>query len=398
MIDDPILVNEWHVVARSRDVGAGQVRPVRLLGRDIVLWREQERGATGFVAEAKPAAAHAWLDLCLHRGAKLSGGRVVSAEDREREQQADAARQSAAWSDAPKRVYSPQEIGASPAQGTGMQETARATQQSDIAQKKTAITDCLACPYHGWEYDTSGNCVRIPQAPGQPPPEKAQATVFHAQDKYGFVWVCLGEPRADIPEFPEWTDTTYRKVEAGPYVFRAQGPRIVENFLDVGHFPFVHAGLLGDAKHAEVGDYEVTTTDAGLEAKDIAGFQPDPDGTGWGGEVTYLYRVLRPLTAYFVKTQRGGKKFAMINFVTPVTESESTCWALMAINYGPETTDEQLREFQDKITAQDIPIVESQRPELLPLDLQAELHLKSDRAAIAYRQWLKKLGLKYGTA
>ena len=61
-------------------------------------------------------------------------------------------------------------------------------------------------------------------------------------------------------------------------------------------------------------------------------------------------------------------------------------------------TDFALREFQDKVAGQDTPIVESQRPELLPLDLQTELHLKSDRTAIAYRQWLKKIGLKYGTA
>ena len=111
-----------------------------------------------------------------------------------------------------------------------------------------------------------------------------------------------------------------------------------------------------------------------------------------------MYRVLRPLTAYFVKSQADGKKFAMINFVTPVDEGESTSWAMMAINYAKESSDQQLRDFQDKITAQDIPIVQSQRPELLPLDLQAELHLKSDRAAIAYRQWLKKIGMNYGTA
>ena len=37
-------------------------------------------------------------------------------------------------------------------------------------------------------------------------------------------------------------------------------------------------------------------------------------------------------------------------------------------------------------------------PKMLPLDLQAELHLRSDRTAIAYRQWLRRLGLKYGTA
>ncbi len=39
-----------------------------------------------------------------------------------------------------------------------------------------------------------------------------------------------------------------------------------------------------------------------------------------------------------------------------------------------------------------------QRPERLPLNLQAELHLRSDRMAIAYRKWLNELGLSFGTA
>jgi len=81
-----------------------------------------------------------------------------------------------------------------------------------------------------------------------------------------------------------------------------------------------------------------------------------------------------------------------------VDERESVAWLIMALNYASQTSDEQLRSFQDVISRQDIPIVESQRPELLPLDLQAELHLRSDRTAVAYRQWLKKIGLKYGTA
>ena len=63
MIDDPVLVNDWHVVARSSDAAAGNVRAVRLLGQDIVLWRSNQ-------------GLCAWQDLCLHRGAKLSGGRI----------------------------------------------------------------------------------------------------------------------------------------------------------------------------------------------------------------------------------------------------------------------------------------------------------------------------------
>lgn len=197
--------------------------------------------------------------------------------------------------------------------------------------------------------------------------------------------------------FVEWEDLSFRKVHAGPYLFRAHGPRVIENFLDVGHFPFVHAGLLGDPGHTEVGDYEVEATADGIVARDIGVWQPDPDGTGQSAEVKYSYRVLRPLTAYFLKTHRE-RKFSIINCVTPVDERESVSWLIMALNYSSDTSDQQLRSFQDAVSGQDIPVVESQRPELLPLDLQAELHLRSDRTAIAYRQWLTKIGLKYGTA
>jgi phenylpropionate dioxygenase-like ring-hydroxylating dioxygenase large terminal subunit len=255
----------------------------------------------------------------------------------------------------------------------------------------------LVCPYHGWNYDASGRCVRIPAHPLQPPPTRARATAYSVSETYGLIWVCLGTPTREVPLFPEWDDASFRKVGAGPYLFKAHGPRVIENFLDVGHFPFVHAGLLGDPSHTEVGDYEVETTLDGIVARDIGAWQPDPDGTGQSAEVKYTYRVLRPLTAYFLKSHQS-ERFSIFTCVTPVGERESLAWMIMALNYAPETSGEQLRTFQDVVSRQDIPIVESQRPELLPLDLQAELHLRSDRTAIAYRQWLAKIGLKYGTA
>ncbi len=322
MIDDPVLLNDWHVVAQASDVATGTVRPARLLGRDLVLWRSNQY-------------LRAWQDLCVHRGSRLSGGRM---ED-----------------------------------------------------------DCLVCPYHGWNYDATGRCVRIPAHPSQPPPMRARVTAYHVKERYGLVWACLGSPAKDVPVFTEWDDDSYRKVLAGPYLFKAQGPRVVENFLDVGHFPFVHAGFLGDPGHTEVGDYEVVSTPDGIEARDIAVWQPDPDGTGQSAEVKYTYRVLRPLTAYFLKSH-GDQRFSIFSCATPVDERESVAWMIMALNYASDTSDEQLRNFQDVVASQDIPIVESQRPELLPLDLQAELHLRSDRTAVAYRQWLTKIGLKYGTA
>ena len=317
---DPVLFNDWHVVAYASDLKEGKPMAVCLLEEDIVLWRVGD-------------TIHAWRDLCLHRGTRLSLGKIEN--------------------------------------------------------------ECLICPYHGWTYNEEGQCIRFPAHPQQVPPAKAHAQVYGAQQRYGWIWVTLGKPEHDPPAMPEWDDTSFRKVDCGPYGIRANGPRVIENFLDVTHFPFVHQGFLGDPAYPEVNDYDVETTADGVTARDISVWQPDPDGTGQGAYVNYTYKVLRPLTAYFIKNTGG--RFAIFFTVTPVQEGYSQAWMYVAMDYS-ELPDEQVRLFQDEIFKQDLPIVESQRPELLPLDLQAEIHLRSDRTAIAYRKWLKELGLTFGTA
>jgi phenylpropionate dioxygenase-like ring-hydroxylating dioxygenase large terminal subunit len=321
VLDDRVLLDDWHVVAHAPDLPEGRPVGARLLAEDLVLWRVGDR-------------VHAWRDLCVHRGARLTLGSVDG--------------------------------------------------------------DRLTCRYHGWTYDEEGRCVRFPAHPDQRPPPTARATVYRAVQRYGWVWVSLGSPPHDVARFPEWADPSFRKVRCGPYAVDASGPRVVENFLDVTHFPFVHRGLLGDPAHPEISDYAATIGPDGITARDISVWQPDPDGTGRGAQVTYTYRVPRPLTATFVKTS-GGPRFAMYFTVTPVAERRSIAWLYVAMDYG-DLSDEQVRRFQDDIIEQDIPVVESQRPELLPLDLQAELHLRSDRTAIAYRRWLAQLGVRVGTS
>jgi phenylpropionate dioxygenase-like ring-hydroxylating dioxygenase large terminal subunit len=321
MLNDSVLLNDWHVVAYAPTIQEGKPVGVRLLDEDIVLWRVGEK-------------IYAWRDLCVHRGTRLSLGKVEN--------------------------------------------------------------QTLICPYHGWVYNEEGQCIRFPAHPQQKPPTTARVKVYHVQEKYNWVWVTLGNAAHDIPPFAEWGNTAFHIVHCGPYPLEASGPRAIENFLDVTHFPFVHQGLLGDPAHAELNDYEVQITPDGVTAKDISIWQPDPDGSGQGARVTYTYKVLRPLTAYFIKTS-SGPSFAMYFTITPVAERKSIAWAYVAMDYG-EGTDEQVRQFEDELMVQDARIVESQRPELLPLDLQAELHLRSDRTAIAYRKWLRELGLSFGIA
>ncbi len=257
--------------------------------------------------------------------------------------------------------------------------------------------DNLVCGYHGWRYGDDGQCVMFPAHPDQKPPPSAHIKTYACLEKYGLVWASLGDPKRSVPEFREWEDSSFRKVFGGPYVYNASATRAVENFLDIAHFPFVHAGLLGDEAHAKIGDYQVRSDSSGIEATGVRVWQPDPDGTGVGKEVVYTYRVLRPFTAYLLKETGQGAMAIQLN-VTPVDEMRSIGWMWMAINYAHDEPIEDLAAFQDKIVSQDIPVVESQRPELLPLDLQAELHLRSDRLAVAYRKWLGELGLTFGTA
>ncbi|MBI3859332.1 MAG: aromatic ring-hydroxylating dioxygenase subunit alpha [Thaumarchaeota archaeon] len=255
----------------------------------------------------------------------------------------------------------------------------------------------VTCGYHGWAYDEGGQCVRFPSHPGQTPPPTAHVKTYATREGYGHVWASLGAPAADLPLFREWDDPSFRKILCGPYHYKASATRAVENFLDVAHFPFVHAGLLGDEAHPEIEEYEVDSRPDGIEAKNVIVWQPDPDGTGKGKSVNYTYRVVRPFTAYFVKRTDEGDFAIQLN-VTPVDETSCIGWMCIALNYSEETPDAELRAYQDKITGQDVPVVESQRPERLPLDLQVELHLRSDRIAVAYRKWLRQIGLTFGTS
>jgi phenylpropionate dioxygenase-like ring-hydroxylating dioxygenase large terminal subunit len=255
----------------------------------------------------------------------------------------------------------------------------------------------LTCAYHGWTYDRDGQCVGFPSHPEQKPPPTAHVKTHVATEQYGLLWASLGEPGKGIPVFREWDDQSFRKVFCGPYHYRASATRAVENFLDVAHFPFVHGGVLGDEAHAEIGDYNVESGPDGIVAKNVSVWQPDPDGTGRGKMVNYTYRVLRPFTACFSKHTDEGDFAIQLN-VTPVDELSCSAWMCIALNYANDVPDDDLRSYQDKITGQDVPVVESQRPERLPLDLQAELHLRSDRIAVAYRKWLRQLGLTFGTA
>jgi len=66
----------------------------------------------------------------------------------------------------------------------------------------------------------------------------------------------------------------------------------------------------------------------------------------------------------------------------------------LARNYALDESDEGFRKFSLEVAEQDRIVVESQRPEALPLDLSEEFHLRGpDNCAVVYRRMLRELGI-----
>jgi phenylpropionate dioxygenase-like ring-hydroxylating dioxygenase large terminal subunit len=328
----------WHPVAACESV-QGEPVAVVLLERPVVLWRD----AAGVV--------HAWADRCPHRGARLSLGRVVSGS--------------------------------------------------------------LECPYHGWQFGASGQCVRVPALPSFEPPAAHCAVVHQACERYGLVWVKLdagverGEPAAGLPAFAAEWDERLRKINCGPYDVATSAGRIVENFLDMAHFGFVHEGWLGARNTTAIDDYQIATTPTGLRATGCKAWQPQSSVHSRApAQVEYTYDVVAPFAAVLTKTPEAsslaasvvaaaGYQESIALFITPMGPEQSRVWFRMAVT-DFATPDDKLRDFQHTIFMQDKPILESQNPRRLPLDLRAELHTVADKASSAYRRHLQALGVTFG--
>ncbi len=58
----------------------------------------------------------------------------------------------------------------------------------------------LRCPYHHWQYDHSGRCVKT--AVGDTPPPRAKLFKFPVRESLGLVWIYNGEePAYELPTF-----------------------------------------------------------------------------------------------------------------------------------------------------------------------------------------------------
>lgn len=103
--------------------------------------------------------------------------------------------------------------------------------------------DTVQCGYHGFTFDSNGQCVQVPSM--KVPLPAAQIRSFAIVEQAPFVWIWLGDPAriADVapPHRPEWLGSSEFSERHGRMEIAANYMLLKENVLDLTHFGYVHA-------------------------------------------------------------------------------------------------------------------------------------------------------------
>ena len=105
----------------------------------------------------------------------------------------------------------------------------------------------LRCPYHGWKYDHTGQCIEVPSEPSESGYcQKVKLKSYPLIERGGVLWTYMGPPEKQ-PPLPEWEFATVPADYAASYVEASPGVRwlqAMEGGIDSSHVSFLHSGEL----------------------------------------------------------------------------------------------------------------------------------------------------------
>lgn len=223
------------------------------------------------------------------------------------------------------------------------------------------LDDNIACPFHGWTFDPRGHCVDIPYASKIPERAISALGAWPTQEKNGFIAIWY-DPEANTPEdyLPDivewgpdgWGDWRFQRSR-----IRAQPCDVIENVVDVAHFPHVHGGRVQSFEN-RFASRTVTQIsrvnrdpsakmvtppglDFDLEAarNDNAGMEADAwgDATYHGPSIMYYYtESVSPDISY---------KSWWVNYHTPINDEEvDLCSAVIVSSMNEDPLPEEFVE------------------------------------------------------
>jgi vanillate O-demethylase monooxygenase subunit len=106
--------------------------------------------------------------------------------------------------------------------------------------------DQVVCKYHALRFDCEGRCTHNPHGNGHIP-EAAKVRTFALQERYGFVWIWMGDAPADPTKLPD-----FAALDEGPATgvahtympMKAHFELIIDNVMDLSHIDHVHGEII----------------------------------------------------------------------------------------------------------------------------------------------------------
>jgi phenylpropionate dioxygenase-like ring-hydroxylating dioxygenase large terminal subunit len=235
----------------------------------------------------------------------------------------------------------------------------------------------LACPFHGWRFNGSGECTLVPSRRDhdvQVVAPRARTDAYATVEKYGLIWVCLGdEPEQASPIFdmPEWGSNEFR-FTTNEEIWEADYHTAKFTNLDYVHLPVVHGILFqGNENPIQAPEHHVTVTEHSLQS--VMRVSPAPSEGVWG-QMREAGTKVESILKFFIPgfTLRGqveiggigsGKFNIFYEFTTPVDEHRTVMRHYFLRNYrmAADFDNEHTRRNLQNVH-QDKALAESQRP------------------------------------
>jgi phenylpropionate dioxygenase-like ring-hydroxylating dioxygenase large terminal subunit len=263
--------------------------------------------------------------------------------------------------------------------------------------------DCIACPYHGWQFNGAGECVKIPSIGKDGKiPGRTRIDSYPVQEKYGIVFAFLGDlPEAERPalyEIPEYGQDGWRANEVMVLDIDYNYERSIENGLDPAHNEFVHPthGFSGAKDSYAVKPYDEVDTPLGCHfwmTFDSPALQDATmnkvrnfDGDLKAGAGHYGPNCLQTWI-HMTPTNWMHQYF----FEAPVSESKTRIFFVNMRNCLLDPAhDAKIHERNLVIARQDIEVLTPLEPVVTPKDMTHEVMMPADRTVVRYRQLLKE--------
>ncbi|MGH1489568.1 MAG: Rieske 2Fe-2S domain-containing protein [Acidimicrobiales bacterium] len=257
----------------------------------------------------------------------------------------------------------------------------------------TSNAGTLSCAYHGWEFGSEGRCTLVPSSgPDAAIPPTAHLETKQVADKYGLIWVCPGEPTTEIPTIAQDDDPAFRRLNTGVEPWAASAPRMVDNFMDFSHFPWVHTGTFGAGQDPMVPKLSLQELADGFFGYryEVDAANPDEAVAVSGSEEETVHRVMTtgfalPFTVRSTIAYDDGLEHILLLCSTPVDDLHSLFTFVVWRNDDHNTDPEEIIAFDRAIGAEDKKMLE-QVSGTLPLGRTGLVNVQSDRPSVEWRR------------